>query len=79
MAVSPALPSHLAVELESVLTMEKWEVQVRLEQGWLKAIVKPCLLINLSMLDAKVCALRECFPPEINVLLPSRHSQKRLL
>lgn len=51
-----------------MLTAEEWEMKICLELWWLKVIVKPCLPINLSMLEAKVCALRDCFPPEINVL-----------
>lgn len=58
----------LATEQESMLTTEEWEMKVCLELRWLKVTVKPCLPINLSMLEAKVCALRDCFPPEINVL-----------
>lgn len=71
MTVMPSLSPGkevLATEQESMLTTEEWEIKVCLELWWLKVIVKPCLPINLSMWEAKVCALRDCFPPEINVL-----------
>lgn len=58
----------LATQQESMLTTEEWEMKVCLERWWLKVMVKPCLPTNLSMLEAKLCALRDCFPPEINVL-----------
>lgn len=51
-----------------MLTPEEWEMQVCLELWWLKVTVKPCLPVNLAVLEAMVCALRDCFPPEINVL-----------
>lgn len=37
----------------------------------MKVEVKQCLLISLSVLEAKVCTLRDCFAFKIDVLYPS--------